>query len=338
MRLTNIWLDNRSCLGQNSNSRPELRDSNRLFSSTREDARGKRWVEFSTLPAFQHTRAIVLRSGDPIVEGGGMARIRSIKPEFPQSESLGRVSREARLLFISLWTICDDEGRTRAASRLLASLLYPYDDDAPSLIDGWLTELSGIGAIRRYVVDGSTYLDIPNWLKHQKIDKPGKSRLPAFYGDSRTFENIREESTTDLGPRTLDLGKDLGVDGSAATVVASAPNHSKPTNLINGRQQLNHGSHAWCSLPREGLCVPTHAFHVELMGRAVKSEAEIKAIYRQVVDRHEGVPMTGDIFAFWRKEVDAVAGAKPQTALYDPDAGRRTREELARKRAMGAAQ
>lgn len=114
--------------------------------------------------------------------------------------------------------------------------------------------------------------------------------------------------------------------------------HAKPTNLINGKQQLNHGSHAWCSLPREGLCVPTHAFHVELMGRAVKSEAEIKAIYRQVVDRHDGVPMTGDIFAFWRKEVDAVAGAKPQTALYDPDAGRRTREEMARKRAMGAAQ
>ena len=49
-----------------------------------------------------------------------MARIRTIKPEFPQSESMGRVSRDARLLFVQLWCICDDHGRTRAASRMLA--------------------------------------------------------------------------------------------------------------------------------------------------------------------------------------------------------------------------
>jgi hypothetical protein len=70
-----------------------------------------------------------------------MPRIRTIKPEFPQSQSTGRVSRDARLLFILLWTIADDVGRTRAASRMLASLLFPYDDDAPALIEGWLAEL-----------------------------------------------------------------------------------------------------------------------------------------------------------------------------------------------------
>ena len=39
-----------------------------------------------------------------------MARIRTIKPEFPQSETIGKLSREARLLFIQLWTLADDEG------------------------------------------------------------------------------------------------------------------------------------------------------------------------------------------------------------------------------------
>lgn len=34
-----------------------------------------------------------------------MARIRSIKPEFPQSESIGKLSRDARPLFVLLWTI-----------------------------------------------------------------------------------------------------------------------------------------------------------------------------------------------------------------------------------------
>jgi hypothetical protein len=132
-----------------------------------------------------------------------MARIRTIKPELPHSETLGKVSRDARLLFINFFTVADDEGRLRGNSRLLASLLYPFDRDAEGLIDVWMSELSTIGAIRVYEVDGTTYVDIPKWLDHQKIDRPSKSRLPAY---SRQFEKPRESSSADLGPSTLDLG------------------------------------------------------------------------------------------------------------------------------------
>jgi hypothetical protein len=125
-----------------------------------------------------------------------VARIRCIKPEFPQSESMGRVSRDARLLFIQLWTICDDEGRTRAASRMLASLLYPYDDDAPRLIDGWLGELEAQGCIVRYQVDGQTYVQVCKWLEHQRIDRPSKSKFPEFDESSRAFASNREDSRT----------------------------------------------------------------------------------------------------------------------------------------------
>jgi len=112
---------------------------------------------------------------------------------------MGRVSRDARLLFIQLWTICDDSGRTRAASRMLASLLYPYDDDAPSLIEGWLDELEREKCIRRYTVDGSTYLVVCNWLKQQKIDKPSPSKLPQPPEDSRALASPREDSRSLLG-------------------------------------------------------------------------------------------------------------------------------------------
>jgi hypothetical protein len=61
-----------------------------------------------------------------------MGRIRTIKPEFPQSESLARVSRDARLCFVALWTICDDAGRARGNGRMLASLLFPYDELNPA--------------------------------------------------------------------------------------------------------------------------------------------------------------------------------------------------------------
>jgi hypothetical protein len=135
-----------------------------------------------------------------------MARIRTIKPEFPHSESMGRVSRESRLCFILLWTIADDAGRLRGNSRMLASLLYPYDDDAKNKIDGWLTQLAGEGCIDRYEVDGTSYIQVRKWAEHQKIDKPSQSRLPAFDEDSRTLAKVSEASATDLGPRTMDLG------------------------------------------------------------------------------------------------------------------------------------
>jgi hypothetical protein len=141
-----------------------------------------------------------------------MARIRSIKPEFPQSETIGKLSRDARLLFIQLWTVVDDEGRARAASRMLASLLYPYDDDARKLIDKWMDELEANKCIRRYVVDGSQYLEIVNWLKHQKIDHPAKSRLPEFASPREDFANTSEALAPDLGPRTLDQDKDQEED------------------------------------------------------------------------------------------------------------------------------
>ncbi|MFS2027089.1 hypothetical protein [Massilia sp. CT11-137] len=132
-----------------------------------------------------------------------MARIRSIKPEFPQSESMGNVSRDARLTFIQLWTIADDEGRLRGNSRMLASLLFPYDDDAPALIDGWLKELEDEGCIVRYKSGTQSYVQLCNWLIHQKIDKPSKSKIPPFDESSRIvakpLEVSSEEGIKDQG-------------------------------------------------------------------------------------------------------------------------------------------
>lgn len=157
-----------------------------------------------------------------------MPRIRTIKPEFPQSESMGRISRDSRLTFIQLWTLADDSGRLRGSSRMLASLLFPYDDDAPGLIDGWLGELERENCIVRYFGnDGSAYIEILNWCEHQKIDKPSESKLPAPDSSvgrecSRGFARIREPSIpsrarADQGPRTKERTKDQGPGEELAT-------------------------------------------------------------------------------------------------------------------------
>jgi hypothetical protein len=135
-----------------------------------------------------------------------MPRIRTIKPEFPQSESMGRVSRDARLTFIQLWTLADDSGRLRGNSRMLASLLFPYDLDAGGLIDKWLDELDAEGCIVRYKVGSDSYIEIAKWLIHQKIDKPSASKNPAPSEGSRILANPREHSSLDQGSRTKDQG------------------------------------------------------------------------------------------------------------------------------------
>jgi hypothetical protein len=153
-----------------------------------------------------------------------MARIRTIKPEFPQSESMGRVSRDARLCFILLWTLADDSGRLRGNPKMLASLLYPYDDDAKRLIDKWLGELDGAACIRRYAIDGNFYIQIVGWLEHQKIEKPSASKIPppqTVNESSGTFSNVLESSPPDQG---VDQGVDQGRDqGDSAEDKASTP-------------------------------------------------------------------------------------------------------------------
>lgn len=124
-----------------------------------------------------------------------MARIRTIKPEFQNSQSMGRVSRDARLLFIELWPQCDDAGRIRANSRMLASILFPYDLDAQGLIDGWLVELEKEQCVVRYRIGNDEYLQVCHW-DHQKIDHPQPSKLPPppAKNTKKTKLIVREQS------------------------------------------------------------------------------------------------------------------------------------------------
>ena len=97
---------------------------------------------------------------------------------------------------------------------MLASLLFPYDDDAPGLIESWLDELEQEKCIVRYCVDGGSYIQICNWLIHQKIDKPSRSRLPEFDGSSRILANPRECSS---GDQRIKGSKDQGSISASAT-------------------------------------------------------------------------------------------------------------------------
>lgn len=175
-----------------------------------------------------------------------MARIRTIKPEFPHSESMGKVSRDARLTFIELWTLADDSGRLRGNSRMLASLLFPYDDDAPGLIETWLGELERERCIVRYSSDGTSCLQVCNWLNHQKIDKPSPSKLPEFVESSRIVARPRELSSGDQGSRIKDQGPGSRIkdQGSERQLSDDAPDDAQLV-FDHWRQTHNHPQSAF---------------------------------------------------------------------------------------------
>ena len=119
-----------------------------------------------------------------------MARIRTIKPETWSDVRFGECSSNARLLFIGSWNFADDHGNLPRNPKQLKAQIFPYDSlDCEPLVQ----ELLRHSLLQEYEVNGVNYLNIKNFLKHQKIDKPGKCTIPECKfdehspNDSRTF-------------------------------------------------------------------------------------------------------------------------------------------------------
>lgn len=108
-----------------------------------------------------------------------MPRARLIKPEFWDDQKLGMVSRGARLTFTGLWTYSDDYGIVQGSPVWLKNKIFPYDDDlALADFSAELQELQEKGLIIPFSKNGEDYFHIKNFLKHQTISKPSKTRNP----------------------------------------------------------------------------------------------------------------------------------------------------------------
>lgn len=106
-------------------------------------------------------------------------RIRSIKPEMWQDEAFSTLSVQARLLFVGLITMADDEGRLRALPAAIIGHVFPYDNVSTTKLEGWLRELAESRLAIPYEVAGHWYVVLRSWHRHQKINRPSDSMLPA---------------------------------------------------------------------------------------------------------------------------------------------------------------
>ena len=131
-------------------------------------------------------------------------RIRTVKPEFWSDEKTGTLSMQAALLFLAMFNFADDKGRLRGVPSLLKAQAFPYRPEID--IEATLNELLTIGLVRAYKVGGQSYLEIKNFLKHQRINRPSDKNLmpePQVYeitelheGSVNTHGGLSEDSVS----------------------------------------------------------------------------------------------------------------------------------------------
>ena len=81
-------------------------------------------------------------------------------------------SPTARLLFIGLWSFCDDGGVHPASIKRLKMEVFPadaIDDDAMGKLIG---ELVRADLVREFNANGERFWHVTGWNRHQRIDKP----------------------------------------------------------------------------------------------------------------------------------------------------------------------
>jgi hypothetical protein len=124
-----------------------------------------------------------------------MARIRTIKPEFWCDEKLSPLSAVDRLTFLGLISMADDYGRVHDNVKIIDAFVFPNSDDS---VRESLANLSRIIRINRGISSsGMAIIEIVNWTKHQKVDKPQpKLALPAI--DQKNPENIGKTHVREL--------------------------------------------------------------------------------------------------------------------------------------------
>lgn len=125
-------------------------------------------------------------------------RIRTTRPEYYTSPTVGEMSWDARLVFHDLWSYVEDNGVNYDSARLFKSACMPYDGDhVIDRIEAAFNELEKLGCIIRYERDGHRLLFVPGFRKWQKVPHPGVCHfIPPEGYDHMGFTTSRESLTT----------------------------------------------------------------------------------------------------------------------------------------------
>jgi hypothetical protein len=169
-----------------------------------------------------------------------VARIRQVKPEFFLDDGLAAsCCRDARLLFIGLWTLADREGRLEDRPAKIKAQVFPYDDDITlQMISELINELTTDTCVVRYEVEDKRFLWIRTMKIHQHFHKDEQaSKLPE---PSRDIKIHR--TSTGVAPG---LHRGYGDDTSEGKNEPQNVDMEKPDQIYE--QQGNIKKHRTCT-------------------------------------------------------------------------------------------
>jgi hypothetical protein len=133
-----------------------------------------------------------------------VARIRTIKPEFPFSPEIGRISRDARLFFVESWMLCDRDGRFAWEPDRVKAQLFPYDQDAQ--LQAWLEEVVAQDLAVAYEVDGRRYVWVRTFIDHQRPHpKEPKGTIPPCPASALIRMVPWKETASRVSPGSMDF-------------------------------------------------------------------------------------------------------------------------------------
>jgi hypothetical protein len=143
-------------------------------------------------------------------------RIRTIKPELLENARTGRLDDEAWRLYVSMLLLADDYGNLYGDHDRIAGAVFWHGPRRD--IRETLARLSRAGLVMPYEVAGQPYVTILGWSEHQRVDKPGKARVPS---PDRDLMPIRE--TLAKVPETLAPDLRSGSPTTTSLFPAAAP-------------------------------------------------------------------------------------------------------------------
>jgi len=179
-------------------------------------------------------------------------RIRSVKPEFLEDADLCVQSAETRLLFVCLWVLSDDYGNLQDCEEWIKAQAFWGDPKVtPEKVREMLATLSRLGMLTPYEVRGKRYLHVTNWDRHQRVDKPGKPRVPGpenavFVEETSDSKNVRETPENIRGDLATERNREQGTGNREG----SSPAPEDPVVPVFDHWRSEHG-HEKAKLTKE---------------------------------------------------------------------------------------
>lgn len=219
-----------------------------------------------------------------------------------------------QVLYMLLIAHSDDFGRLEGDLFTVKHLVIPSSKRDETQIQQALTALDAVKLIAWYEVDGSRYVQIIDFERHQSgLHKRTSSRFPRVPGKSRKFSGVPSELKGTEQNGTEENGR---VRSAEPKIPQKAAGRSY--GVFGGSLPREHLDHAACddSLSR---CVP-NAVHGKLAnglaprhgGDRDAAKAALLAWYPAVWSSLPPDFVMGDAFKFWQSRFDA-AFATPET-------------------------